>query len=137
MVRFSGMRGSVATRVLLALLAGSAAACGEGEAGFRIDNVSVTPNDFPINSTSTETLDIRASVYNDRQEVLEVLARSDEADIWIDLLPGRYPRWSAEVPIFQFQGYEIGDYWLDFEARDASGRFVRLEDAVRIEITED
>ena len=121
----------------LAALLLLAAGCGGEASGFRIDFVSVSPDDFPLFSGSSEDIAIKADVFNDRHEVLEVLVTSDQAPIWIELEPGRYPRWSIDVPIVDFQGYAIGTYWLDFEARDAADRDVSLKNAVRIKITED
>ena len=133
MVRFSLVRLAPPTLFLAALLT---SACGESEPGFRIDDVRLSPDDLPYNSLSSEDIRISADVWNDRQEVLEVLVRSDEAPLlWLELLPGaRYPKWSTTVPIVDFSQYAVGEYWLDFEARDSANRVVRLEDAVKLEI---
>lgn len=128
------MRSAILVPVL-ATFAALAASCGEGDAGFRIDDVRLSPDDLPFNSLSADDIRISAEVWNDRQEVLEVLVRSDEAPLlWIELLPGTYPKWSAEVPITDFSQYPVGEYWLDFQARDSANRVVRLEDAVRLRI---
>jgi hypothetical protein len=111
--------------------------CGGTEPGFRIDQVSITPDDIPLNSTSNEEIRISANVYNDRHEVFEVLVRSDEAFLWLDMVPGRYPKWSVTVPVSDFRGYPVGSYWLDIEARDDAARTLTLEDAVRLRIRED
>lgn len=127
------MRAILCAASLLAASSG----CGGIEPGFRIDDVSLKPNDIPLNSQSSEDIKISASVYDDRHEVVEVLARSDDALLWIELLPNRYPKWSVTVPIEMFEGYEIGTYWIDIEARDEAYRTRRLDDAVRLEIRED
>lgn len=125
-------RSRVAALLLLAI-----SGCGGTETGLRIDQVSISPDDIPLNSTSSEDIRISAQVFADRHEVVEVLVRSDEAMIWIDMLPGTYPKWSATVPVTDFQGYPIGSYWIDIEARDAAHRVVKLENAVRLKIRED
>ena len=129
-------RRSVLVALLVALLL-AAAGCGAGEPGFLIDQVSINPDDIPLNSQSTDEIRIAASVINDRHEVVDVLVTSDEGSIWIEMVEGRYPRWSGSVPVAAFYGFPIGDYWFDFEARDTTGRTVSLEDAVRLEILED
>lgn len=111
--------------------------CGGTETGFRIDNVTITPDDLPLNSQADEDVRISALVYDDNHDVLEVLVRSDEAILWIDMIPGRYPKWSASVPVGDFAGYPIGDYWMDIEARDDANRRVKLENAVKLSIRED
>lgn len=111
--------------------------CGGSEPGFRIDQVTITPDDIPLNSTSNEEIRISAQVFSDRHEVIEVLVRSDEAFLWLDMIPGRYPRWSVTVPVSDFQGYPVGSYGLDIEARDDAERSLRLDDAVRLKIRED
>lgn len=111
--------------------------CGGTEPGFRIDQVSITPDDIPLNSTSNEDIRISAQVFSDRHEVIEVLVRSDEAFLWLDMIPGRYPRWSVSVPVSDFQGYPVGSYGLDIEARNDADRTLTLEDAVRLKIRED
>lgn len=111
--------------------------CGGGEAGFRIDGVTLSPNDIPLNSQSSDVIKISASVYDDRHEVLEVLVRSEEAFLWVDMEPGRYPKWSVSVPIETFAGFEVGSYWIDIEARDDGNRVRTLDDAVRLQIRED
>ena len=122
--------------VLLALFL-AAGACGGGEPGFRIDQVSVKPDDIPILSVSNESIKISALVYNETHEVTEVLVRSDEALLFVDLIPGRYPKWTGEVPVTDFYGYTLGSYWLDVEARDDGNRVIVLDDAVRFRILED
>jgi hypothetical protein len=111
--------------------------CGGSEPGFRIDQVSISPDDIPLNSTSNEDIRISALVFSDRHDVVEVLVRSDEAFLWLDMIPGRYPKWSVSVPVSEFQGYPVGSYWLDIEARDDADRTLILEDAVRLKIRED
>lgn len=125
--------------ILVTVLAALSGACGDIPNGFRIDDVRLTPDDLPYNSLSEEALRISADVHNDRQEVLEVLVRSDEAPLlWVELLPAsRQPKWSTELPIFVFAGYPVGEYWLDFEARDTADRVVTLDDAVKLEIRDD
>ena len=121
-------------RAALLLLAISG--CGGTEAGFRIDQVSINPDDIPLSSSSPEDIRISAQVFADRHEVVEVLVRSDQAILWLDMVPGTYPKWTATVPIADFQGYPIGSYWIDIEARDAAHRTVTLENAVRLRIRE-
>jgi hypothetical protein len=111
--------------------------CGGEEAGFRIDQVTITPDDLPLNSQSTEEIRISALVYDDRHEVEEVLVRSDEAFLWVDMVPGRYPKWSARIPVGDFTGFPIGTYWIDIEARDDADRTLVLENAVNLRIRED
>lgn len=119
----------------MALLAASG--CGGTEADFRINNVTITPDDLPLHSQADENVRITAQVFADRHEVVEVLVRSDEALLWIDMIPNRYPKWSASVPVSDFAGYPIGTYWIDIEARDDADRRVELEDAVKLQIRED
>ena len=121
----------------IALLLVAAGGCGGTENGFRIDNVTISPDDLPINSQADENVRISALVYDDNHDVLEVLVRSDEALLWIDMIPGRYPKWSVSVPVSDFSGYTIGDYWIDIEARDDANRRVKLENAVKLTIRED
>lgn len=123
--------------VVVSLVGAVLTGCGGTEPGFRIDGVTIVPNDIPLNSQSSEDIKISASVFNDRHEVFEVLVRSDEAFLWLDMEPGRYPKWSVSVPIETFAGYAVGDYWIDIEARDDGNRTRRLEDAVRFQIRED
>ena len=66
-----------------------------------------------------------------------MLVRSDEALLWIDMEPGKEPKWSVSIPIELFAGYPLGDYWIDIEARDSGNRTRRLDDAVRFQIRED
>lgn len=126
------MRGWVAAISLMAVCG-----CGANDAGFRIDQVTIAPDDIPLNSTSNEDVRISAQVYDDRHEVVEVLVRSDEAFLWADMLPGRYPKWSARIPVADFAGYSVGTYWIDIEARDDADRRIELEDAVKLTIRED
>ena len=123
--------------ILFAVSLFVAVGCGGTEPGFRIDDVSISPNDIPLNSQSSADIKITASVYNDRHEVFEVLARSDEALLWVDLEQGSYPKWSITIPIAIFEDFEIGDYWIDIEARDDGNRVRRIEDAVRFQIRDD
>lgn len=127
------MRRWVVAGSLVVVLSG----CGGTEPGFRIDSVTISPNDIPLNSQSTEDIKVSASVYDDRHDVFEVLVRSDDAFLWVDMVPGKYPKWSVSIPIALFEGFEVGDYWIDIEARDEGDRTRRLDDAVRLQIRQD
>lgn len=125
------MRRSTRGALLLASLLMTS--CGES-AGFRIDDVSVSPEDIPVNTPSAAFLSVNASVIGERHEVLDVWVDSDEGAIWIDLEKKVDPRWSGKVPLAAFQGFVVGDYFLDVHARDYAGREITLENAVRFRI---
>lgn len=110
--------------------------CGES-AGFRIDDVSISPEDIPVNTPSAAFLSVNASVIADRREILDVWIDSDEGSIWIDLEKRADPKWSGSVPLAAFQGFVVGEYFLDVHARDHSGREITLENAVRFRIEPD
>lgn len=118
------------------LLLGTAiflASCGDS-AGFRIDDVSISPDEIPVNTPSAELLSINVSVIADRREILDVWVDSDEGSIWIDLEKRNDPRWTGTVPLSAFVGFVVGDYYLDVHARDYSGKEITLENAVRFRI---
>ena len=121
----------------MTLVSGLLCGCGGEDAGFRIDQVTLAPDDLPVNSQSTEDVRISALVFNDRHEVLEVLVRSEEAVLWVDMIPGRYPKWTAHVPVTDLSGFPIGTYWIDIEARDDADRTLVLDNAVKLVIRED
>ena len=129
------MRAWVGAIFLLLVPLGSG--CGGEEAGFRIDQVTLTPDDLPVNSPSDEDVRLSALVYNDRHDVLEVLVKSDDAMLWAEMIPGRYPKWTVRIPVADFSGYPIGAYDLDIEARDDANRTLVLENAVTLRIRED
>lgn len=119
------------------LLAPLWSGCGGEDPGFRIDQVTISPDDLPVNSLSDEDVRIAALVFNDRHDVLEVLVRSDDAMLWAEMIPGRYPKWSVRIPVAEFSGYPIGKYDIDIEARDDANRLLVLENAVTLTIRED
>lgn len=115
------------------LLLSCGLSCGDS-AGFRIDDVSISPEEIPVNTPSSEFLSVNVSVVADRREILDVWVDSDEGAIWIDLEKRAEPRWTGRVPLSAFQGFVVGDYFLDVHARDLSGKEVTLENAVRFRI---
>ncbi len=111
-----------------------ALACGSVDPSFRIDDVSVSPDDVPVNPATTDPLKVGAAVYHDRFEVTEVWVDSEEGALWIALEQKNSPRWAGEIPLTSLQGFPAGTYYLDFHAIDAAGREVILDDGVRLRI---
>lgn len=110
--------------------------CGDS-AGFRIDDVTINPEDIPVNTPSGAFLSVNASVIADRREILDVWVDSDEGAIWLELERRADPKWSGSLPLSVFEGFVVGDYFLDVHARDHSGREITLENAVRFRIEPD
>ena len=109
------------------------AACG-GDASFRIDNVSLTPDDVPINPGGTEMLRVSADVFDDLHDVTNAWVQSETGSIWIDLTRGTGSRWSATMPLTIVDGFPAGTYRFDFHAEDDGGRRIVLPDVVRLKI---
>ena len=124
------MRSALAALLLLA------AGCGGASDGFRIDQVSVSPNDIPLGSSSNDPIRLSASVVNDRQDVEEVWADCDEGIVWFELLPSTYPRWKGTIPMVALQSFPAGEYYLDLHARDVAGDTVDLTNAVKLTVQE-
>lgn len=111
--------------------------CGGGEAGFRIDDVRVSPEEVPVNIASGDPLRVTCTVFNDLHEITEVWANSDEGDLWIALEQDANVRWGGALPLTSLNGFAAGDYFIDVHALDLAGRQIELKDAVRLRITAD
>lgn len=112
------------------------AGCGHGTPGFVIDDVSLSPNDIPVDTTSNQLLKVQATVTDDLHDVTDVWANSDEASFWLDLAVNPFvnDQYSATIPLSVFRGYPVGDYYIDLHALDSAGRQVDLANAVRLRI---
>lgn len=113
-----------------------AASCG-GSAGFRIDNVSLSPDDVPVNPGGVEMLKLSADVFDDRHDVLDAWFVAEDAPVWFDLQRGTGAHWSAIVPLHELDGLPAGTYRFDVHASDDAGRSIVLVDAVRLKISLD
>jgi hypothetical protein len=111
-----------------------ALACGGADPGFRIDDVSVAPDDVPVDTDSTDPLKVGASIFHDRFEVSDAWVDSEEGALFIPLTQGAFPRWTGSIPLTHLHGFPAGVYFLDFHATDAAGREVVLDDGVRLRI---
>src|SRR5438105_15609849 len=96
-------------------LAVALTSCGHGTPGFVIDNVSISPTDFPVSTTSTQKLKIQATVTDDLHDITDVWASSDEASFWLDLATSveTADEYSGTLPLTAFTGYPVGDYFID------------------------
>lgn len=121
-------------RRALLLLPFLLAACGGGTDGFRIDNVSLSPDDVPIDTTGVEILKMGADVFDDLHDVSAVWVVSQQGPFWLDLVRGNDAHWSASVPLTALHGFPSGNYVLDVHAQDEAGRSIVLAGAVRLRI---
>ena len=118
----------------LLLAAFAAVACGGNSTGFRIDNVSLSPDDIPIASSSSAPLNIGADVFDDTHEVLSAWVVSEDGRFWIQLERGTDPHWGASIPLSRLSALPAATYRFDVHAEDDAGRALVLVDAVRMKI---
>ncbi len=109
--------------------------CGGPFPPIRIDDVSLVPEDIPLNSGSAEPIRIAATVTGHVQEIAEVWVDCEEAPLRMEMMRTGDTRWTAAVPVRALQGFPAGRYRLDLHARDAAAREATLDDAVVLRIT--
>jgi hypothetical protein len=117
----------------LVFLASALSGCG-GAAGFRIDNVTLSPDDIPVSTSSPESLHVGADVFDDNHLVTNVWVTSASNTFWLDLIEGTDPHWSAAIPLANLAGFPAGNYVFDVHAVDDAGRTIVRTDAIRLKI---
>ncbi|HVO30147.1 MAG TPA: hypothetical protein VMV18_05410, partial [bacterium] len=111
------------------------AACGGGANGFLINNVTISPDSFPVDSQSTANLSVGADVQDDTHVVTAAWMQAEEGTLMLDLTLGASGRWSASIPLRQLDSVPVGVYHIDVHAQDDAGRSIVLENAVQLAVT--